>query len=99
MLIEDNIVKLLHLLIKIPIEDNVQPPRNREQVEERLGKIKFIIPKFKGEQDPDAYIEWELKVDKIFRLHNYTEEKKVALASLEFEGLCQHLVGGNPSKP
>ena len=39
-----------------------------------------------GEQDPNAYIEWELKVDKIFRIHNYTEEKKVALASLEFEG-------------
>ncbi|XP_066341708.1 uncharacterized protein [Miscanthus floridulus] len=28
----------------------------------------------------------ELKVDKIFRLHNYAEENKLAMASLEFEG-------------
>ena len=27
----------------------------------------------------------ELKVDKIFRVHNFSEEKKVAMASLEFE--------------
>jgi anaerobic selenocysteine-containing dehydrogenase len=43
------------------------------------------MPKFKGEEDVDAYIDWELKVEKIFRIHNYSEEKKVAMASLEFE--------------
>ena len=26
-----------------------------------------------------------LKVDKIFRLHNYEEEKKIAMASLDFQ--------------
>ena len=29
-------------------------------------------------------MDWDLKVDKIFRVHNYSEEKKVAMASLEF---------------
>ena len=43
------------------------------------------MPKFKGEENPEAYIEWELKVEKIFRIHNYSEEKKMAMASLEFE--------------
>ena len=43
------------------------------------------MPKFKGEEDPNAYIDWELKVEKIFRIQNYSEEKKVAMASLEFE--------------
>ena len=43
------------------------------------------MPKFKGEEDPDAYIDWELKIEKIFRIHNYFEEKKVAMASLELE--------------
>ena len=47
--------------------------------------LKFQMPKFKGEEDPNAYIDWELKVEKIFRIHNYSEEKKVAMASLEFE--------------
>ncbi|XP_066396019.1 uncharacterized protein [Miscanthus floridulus] len=36
--------------------------------------------------DPEAYFTWKLKVDKIFRQHNYAEEKKLAMASLEFEG-------------
>ena len=54
--------------------------------EERLGKLKFTMPKFDGGSNPEAYFTWELKVDKIFRLHNYTEEKKLAMASLEFEG-------------
>jgi len=52
--------------------------------EETLGKLKFTKPKFDGGSDPEAYFTWELKVGKIFRLHNYLEEKKLAMASLEF---------------
>ena len=76
---------------RAPSEGSVRPRRNREQDEERLGKLKFIMPKFKGEQNPDAYIDWELKVEKIFRIHNYSEEKKVAMASLEFENYANIL--------
>jgi hypothetical protein len=54
--------------------------------EERFGKLKFTMPKFDGRYDPEDYFTWELKVEKIFRLHNYSEEKKLAMASLEFEG-------------
>ncbi|KAK1681442.1 hypothetical protein QYE76_042290 [Lolium multiflorum] len=49
------------------------------------GKLKFNMPKFKGEDDAEAYLSWALKVDKIFRIHNYSGAKKVAMASLEFE--------------
>ena len=52
---------------------------------DKFGKIKFTMPKFKGEENSEAYIDWELKVEKIFRIHNFSEEKKVAMASLEFE--------------
>ena len=55
------------------------------QEEERFGKLKFTMPKFDGGSDPESYLTWELKVDKIFRMHNYSEEKKLAMASLEFE--------------
>jgi hypothetical protein len=54
--------------------------------EERFGKLKFTMPKFDGRSDPEDYFTWELKVEKIFRLHNYSEEKKLAMATLEFEG-------------
>ena len=43
------------------------------------------MPKFSGTNDPEAYLSWALKVDKIFRLHNYPEDKMIAMASLEFE--------------
>lgn len=43
------------------------------------------MPKFNGGSDPESYLTWELKVDKIFRMHNYSEENKLAMASLEFE--------------
>jgi hypothetical protein len=54
--------------------------------EERFGKLKFTMLKFYGRSDPEDYFTWELKVEKIFRLHNYSEEKKLVMASLEFEG-------------
>jgi hypothetical protein len=55
-------------------------------VDAKFGKLKFTMPKFTGDNDADAYLSWTIKVDKIFQVHNYFEEKKVAMASLEFEG-------------
>ena len=43
------------------------------------------MPKFNGSNDPEEYLSWALKADKIFHLHNYEEEKKIAMASLEFQ--------------
>ena len=43
------------------------------------------MPKFNGGNDPEEYLSWALNIDKIFRLHNYEEEKKIAMASLEFQ--------------
>ena len=45
-----------------------------------LGSIKMKIPSFQGKSDPEAYLEWEKKVERVFECHNYTEEKKVKLA-------------------
>ena len=43
------------------------------------------IPKFKGENDPNIYIEWEQKVDQIFTIHVVSHQKQVDLVVLEFE--------------
>ncbi|KAK1641558.1 hypothetical protein QYE76_059363 [Lolium multiflorum] len=55
-----------------------------------LGKPKFSIPKFEGGADVEEYLTWELKIEKLWRLHDYTEDRKVKLASSEFDGyaLC-----------
>ena len=43
------------------------------------------MPKFTRSNDLEEYLSWALKVEKIFLLHNYDEEKKITMASLEFQ--------------
>ena len=54
------------------------------EVDGDLRSIKLKIPTFQGRSDPEAYLEWERKLDLIFECHNYSEEKKVRLAAIEF---------------
>jgi hypothetical protein len=42
------------------------------------------IPSFQGKNNPEVYLEWEKKVELIFECHNYSEEKRVKLAVIEF---------------
>jgi len=41
-----------------------------------LDTIKLKIPNFQGKNDPEAYLEWEKKVDWIFDCHSYSEKKE-----------------------
>jgi hypothetical protein len=59
-------------------------PRWQKGIDRNLGNIKMKIPSFQGKNDPEAYLEWEKKVELIFECHNYSEEKKVKLAVIEF---------------
>jgi hypothetical protein len=59
-------------------------PRWRDGTNKNLGNIKMMIPSFQGKNDPEAYLEWEKKVELIFECHNYSGEKKVKLAVIEF---------------
>lgn len=58
--------------------------RQMNDYDRNLGSIKMKIPPFSGRNDPDAYLEWEKKVELVFDCHNYSEEKKVKLAAVEF---------------
>uniref|UniRef100_A0A2N9GSJ0 CCHC-type domain-containing protein n=1 Tax=Fagus sylvatica TaxID=28930 RepID=A0A2N9GSJ0_FAGSY len=59
-------------------------PGGRDGVDRSLGSIKMKIPSFQGRTDPEVYLEWEKKIDLMFDCHNYSEEKKVKLAVIEF---------------
>ena len=50
-----------------------------------MSSIRVNVPKFFGTSDPEAYLSWTLKVDKVFWIHKFSEAKKIATASLEFE--------------
>jgi hypothetical protein len=56
--------------------------RNRE--DNNLGGIKMKILSFQDRFDPEAYLEWEKKMEFVFDCHNYSETKKVKLAMIEF---------------
>src|SRR3954463_16430157 len=56
------------------------------QEEDVLSKPKFNIPKFEGSTDVEEYLTWELKMEKLWRLHDYSEDKKIKIASSEFDG-------------
>jgi len=55
-----------------------------ENMDGDLDTIKLKIPNFQGKNDPEAYLEWEKKVDWIFDCHSYYEQKKVKLVIIEF---------------
>ena len=42
------------------------------------------ISSFQGKNDPEAYLEWERKVELVFDCHNYSKNKKVKLAGRGF---------------
>ena len=59
-------------------------PRWQDGIDKNLGNIKMKIPTFQGKNDPEAYLEWETKVELIFEGHNYSEDKMVKLVVIEF---------------
>ena len=63
---------------------NKQQGRHVPWEDDDLGSIKMKIPSFQGKYDPEAYLEWEKKMEFIFDCHNYSEAKKVKLAVIEF---------------
>ncbi|XP_061341885.1 uncharacterized protein LOC133288194 [Gastrolobium bilobum] len=58
--------------------------RNEEKVDNNLGSIKMKIPSFQSKNDPEAYLEWERKMELVFDCHNYSQLKKVKYAAIEF---------------
>jgi len=76
-----------------PMRGHIWPHRDFEyrgdfddlgDVDRNLGSIKLKILAFKGKTDLEAYLDWEKKVEMIFDIHRYSEEKKVKLAVVEF---------------
>ena len=63
---------------------NYRRPGGRFREDNYLGGIKMKIPSFQGRSDPEAYLEWEKKMEFVFDCHNYSETKKVKLAVIEF---------------
>ena len=49
--------------------------RVEDKEDNNLGRIKMKILLFQGKNDPEAYLEWEKKMELVFDYHNYLELK------------------------
>ncbi|XP_050875736.1 uncharacterized protein LOC127079398 [Lathyrus oleraceus] len=65
--------------------DEEERRRRRRQGGDNLRGIKIKVPTFVGKSDPEAYLEWETKLEQIFNCHNYSNLEKVQVASIEFK--------------
>ena len=63
---------------------NDGPRQNRMEGQNKIEGVKLNVPPFKGRSDPDAYLDWEMKIKHVFSCNDYTEEQKVKLAAAEF---------------
>ena len=68
-------------------EVETRPRRNKRNLRvesDAIKGVKMKIPSCQERSDPDAYLEWEKRVEFIFDCNSYTNEQKMKLAIMEF---------------
>nr|XP_027077033.1 uncharacterized protein LOC113700786 [Coffea arabica] len=61
-----------------------RPRRNTKAIDDTIRGITMKIPPFQERSDPNAYLEWERRVELVFDCNNYTDEQKLRLVVVEF---------------
>ena len=56
----------------------------RRTYRDDLAGLKLKIPPFHGKVDPDAYLEWEKKMELVFNCKHYTNAQRIQIAATEF---------------
>jgi len=64
-------------------------PYHHRKRERKSKKIRVDLPHFHGTNDIDR-LDWEIKVEQLFECYEVSEEKKVPLATLSFQGHALH---------
>ncbi|KAL5162167.1 putative mitochondrial protein [Glycine soja] len=58
----------------------------RREKDKRPQEVNISLPYFHGKNNVEAYLDWEVKVEQLFSCHHISEERKVPLATLSFQG-------------
>ena len=58
----------------------------RSEKDKRPQEVNISLPYFHGKDNVEAYLDWEMKVEQLFACHHISEERKVPLATLSFQG-------------
>ena len=51
---------------------------------DKIEGVKLNIPLLEEKSDPRAYLEWEMKIEQLLACHNYTEDKRLKVSTMEF---------------
>jgi len=70
------------------INDYYQPPPRRvgKERQESTKEVIVDLPYFHEKENVEAYLDWEMKVEQLFACHRVSEERKVTLTTLSFQG-------------
>jgi hypothetical protein len=72
---------------RVPVVDRGRVGQaTRVPLDDGFGRVKISIPPFSFSGTPEDYLEWEMRMNHIFAAHQFTEEKKLQLAAMEFSG-------------
>ena len=58
----------------------------KREKDRRPREVNISLPYFHGKDNVEAYLDWEMKVEQLFASHHISEERKVPLATLSFQG-------------
>ncbi|KAH1212856.1 hypothetical protein GmHk_14G040940 [Glycine max] len=59
----------------------------RREKDRRPQGVNISLPYFHGKYNVEAYLDWEMKVEQLFACHHISENRKVPLAILRFQGI------------
>ncbi|KAI5662278.1 hypothetical protein M9H77_21601 [Catharanthus roseus] len=62
----------------------------RDQGDQTLDRMKWKLPSFKGENDPNIFLDWERQVENMFMLKICNKFLKARLVIAEFSGYALH---------
>lgn len=57
-----------------------------EDIDDLIVKPKFTMPSFKGTTEVEVYLAWEQKVDKLFCMNLYSDQRKLDLVVTVLDG-------------
>jgi len=65
------------------------PPRRTRRIRKEQNsprEVRVDLPYFHGKENVEVYLDWEMKVEQLFVCHRVSEERKVPLTTLSFQG-------------
>jgi len=73
-----------HVEGSLRVNEYYQPPPRRTK-REIQKETRVDLPHFYGKENVEAYLYWEMKVELLFACQHVSEERKVSLATLNFQ--------------